>query len=132
MLGFKVLIVDDEKNVCEFLVEFLKFKGFEADVANTGEEAIKKIREEKYDLVLLDLVMPGINGIDVLKFLNDNKINIPVIMVSGVRDEKVIKNTIELGAKDYIPKPIDLEKLENSIFFHVRKNQFGSGNRCQQ
>jgi len=132
MLGFKVLIVDDEKNVCEFLVEFLKFKGFEADVANTGEEAIKKIREEKYDLVLLDLVMPGINGIDVLKFLNDNKINVPVIMVSGVRDEKVIKNTIELGAKDYIPKPIDLEKLENSIFFHVRKNQFGSGNRCQQ
>ena len=93
---------------------------------------VKKIREEKYDLVLLDLVMPGINGIDVLKFLNDNKINIPVIMVSGVRDEKVIKNTIELGAKDYIPKPIDLEKLENSIFFHVRKNQFGSGNRCQQ
>ncbi|MBO8131753.1 MAG: response regulator [Candidatus Marinimicrobia bacterium] len=117
----KILIVDDEKNVCSFLVEFLHFKGFDADYALSGDEAIKKLSHDTFDLILLDLIMPKISGFDVLRYLQENRFDIPVIVLTGVRDEKALISTRELGAKDYITKPIDLEKLENSIILNINR-----------
>lgn len=103
----RILLVEDEKNIVLGVTICLRSAGLEVEVAEDGAEALKKINESKPDLVLLDLVMPKLNGLDVLKNMKENEEtrHIPVIVLSARAQEEDIVKARELGAVDYMAKP---------------------------
>ena len=107
-----VLVVDDEIEACKVLDEFLSSKGHEVHTACDGHAAIEKIKEVKPHLVLLDMIMPGMHGIEVLKEIKNIDSMVKVVMVTVVTDEEQAGETFEVGAYDYITKPVDLSRLE--------------------
>jgi len=111
----RILVVDDEVLVCDLLKEFLSLKEYEVETALDGATALKKVEEFKPHIVLLDIIMPGMGGTDVLKEIRRKHPTIGIIMITGMVDEELAKNMIKLGASDYITKPIDLIHLETVI-----------------
>ena len=109
----KILVVDDEVEACNVLEEFLSSKGHDVHTALDGSTAISKFQEVKPQLVFLDMIMPGMGGLDVLKEMKEMDPGVTVIMVTVVTDHEQAKETIESGAYDYITKPVDLNYLEN-------------------
>lgn len=107
MTGKKILAVDDEEDILELLRINLGKEGYQVICAATGEEAVKKVRAIVPDLIILDLMLPGINGLDVARKLkNDPKTaDIPIIMLTAKGEEADIVIGLELGADDYITKP---------------------------
>lgn len=116
----KILVIDDEPNVCSFLAEYLVYKGFEAQISYSGLEALQRIEVEDFDMILLDLIMPGMNGIEFLEIMKELDKKIPVIIVTGLKDKNVANDTMEMGAVDFIPKPIDLDRLEQSLILNIK------------
>lgn len=116
----RILIVDDEPNVCQFLSEYLEYRGFGTRISNSGNEALQYLQKENFDAILLDLIMPGMNGLEVLEKIHQMNITIPVIIVTGVKDKDVADEAIKLGAVDFIPKPIDLDRLEQSLIVNIK------------
>ena len=116
----KVLIVDDEKAIVDILNHNLKREGYETVQAYDGEEAIEKMKEEKPDLVLLDVMLPKMDGFSVCKTIRQST-NIPVIMVTAKEDvvDKVIG--LELGADDYITKPFSVREVLARVKANLRK-----------
>ncbi|MBT8406123.1 MAG: response regulator [Deltaproteobacteria bacterium] len=110
-MGEKVLVADDERQIRDLLNEFLTGEGYEAILASNGEEAIELAERENPDVIVLDVLMPGIDGIGVCKRLKaDQKTQfIPVIMITGYVDNKIV--AIESGADDFVNKPFDLTEL---------------------
>ena len=111
----KILVVDDEIEACNALEEFLSLKGHEVYTALDGPTALKRVQEVKPDIVLLDIIMPGMGGIDVLKKIKELDFDTSVVMVTVVAEQNKAKKTMELGAFDYITKPVDLNYLENVL-----------------
>lgn len=109
----KILVVDDDKSVRGFLELFLKTKGY-ANVltAENGEDAVKIVEKENVKLILLDVMLPGINGIEVLRRVKAINKDVNVIMITGYPDETKAKEAIKEGVYDYIIKPFDLFYLE--------------------
>jgi DNA-binding response OmpR family regulator len=105
-----ILAVDDEKQVLEFIVPFLRQEGFRVVTAGTGKEALRKAEEEHPDLVLLDWMLPEMSGIDVCRKLRE-KGRIGIIMVTARTDETDKILGLEIGADDYITKPFSLREL---------------------
>lgn len=110
-----ILVVDNEKECVELVKNFLSRRGFNVDIALSGEEAILKVKTTKPDIVLLDIYMGGIDGLIVLKEIKDIDKCIIVIMTSSLADEKVIRETKKLGADGYLVKPFNLELLEKIV-----------------
>ncbi|MBN2519658.1 MAG: response regulator [Bacteroidales bacterium] len=111
--GAKILIVDDS-SVNNYLLEnILEEKGYTLQIAFDGKEALNFLNEDPPDLVLLDIMMPGIDGYEILdKMTSDNKLkNIPVIMVTSKTEPQDKQKAMDIGAIDYIEKPIDIETL---------------------
>jgi DNA-binding response OmpR family regulator len=108
----RILVVDDEIEVCNVLKEFLDSKGYETHIALTGRTALSQVKEVKPRIVLLDIIMPGMGGIDVLKEIKKIDPTVGVIMVTAVDDHELAMQTLELGADDYITKPLDLNYIE--------------------
>lgn len=106
----KVLVVDDDKNICEVIKMYLESSGYNVKVANDGKEAQESFMSYKPDLVLLDVMLPYIDGIDVLKWIRKDS-ETPVIMITakGETFDKVLG--LELGADDYIVKPFEPKEL---------------------
>lgn len=115
----KVLVVDDEPEAVELLVEFLSSKGYEVLTATSGEEALRRVREDRPHLVLLDIRMPKMSGLEVLKRIREIDAEMGVIMVTAVNEEDVGRQALELGAFDYIVKPLDLKYLERSLWYKI-------------
>lgn len=115
----RVLVVDDEPDSVELLQEFLTSKGYEVVTASNGEEALRKVKEERPHLVLLDVRMPGMNGLDVLRKVREFDQEVGVIMVTAVNEEDTGREALKLGAFDYIVKPLNLEYLERSLWYKV-------------
>ena len=111
----KILVIDDEQVVCDVLKKFLTKKGYKASTALSGEEGIKKIKEEKPHIVLLDIRMPGMDGIETLKKIREIDKNIGIIMVTAVKENEVGRKCMELGAYDYIIKPFSIDYLETVL-----------------
>ena len=111
----KILVVDDEEQICELLDKFLSQEGYQVITAATGEEALEKLEEESPQLVLLDIRMPGMGGIECLRKIKEKNEKIGVIMTTAVGDTDTIKEAISLGVNDYILKPIDLDYLGKLI-----------------
>jgi DNA-binding response OmpR family regulator len=111
----KILIVDDEKQVRDLLSEFLTGEGYETIVAVNGEEAIDLAEGEDPQLVLLDLKMPGLDGLEVSKRLRakTNTRFVPIIMITALKESKT--EAIRAGVDDFVNKPFDLEELSVRI-----------------
>ena len=129
-----VLVVDDEKPIVDILVYNLRKEGYNTLEANDGEEAIKIVSEKKPDLVLLDIMLPKMDGLTVCKRIRHNY-NIPIIMLSA-KDEEIDKILgLELGADDYITKPFSVRELIARVKANLRKNDndynksFENGNK---
>lgn len=102
----KILVIEDDKFISEVYIAKLLKEGFETILAGDGETALKKAEEEKPDLILLDIFMPKIGGIDVLRILKEKDITreIPVIMLTNSTEEEYVGNAMAMGAKDYLIK----------------------------
>ena len=115
----RVLVVDDEPDAVELLQEFLASKGYDVITAGEGEEALRKVKAERPHLILLDVRMPKMNGLEVLRQVRQIDKEVGVIMVTAVNEEETGRQALELGAFDYIVKPLDLEYLERSLWYKV-------------
>jgi DNA-binding NtrC family response regulator len=109
-----ILIVDDEVNVCKSIRQALLCDEYEIDTALSGEEALKKEGEKVYDVFIVDLMMPGISGLELLQSLKSKNPVAKVIMITGYPTSKNTVQSMQLGAFDYLPKPFlpsDLRSL---------------------
>lgn len=111
----RILIVDDEREVRDVLTRFFEGKNYTVLTADSGEAALDLMKEHKIDAVLLDIRMPGMGGAETLRHLRSKWPQVPVLMVSGEDDENKAKETIALGAFDYVLKPINLSYLERTL-----------------
>lgn len=129
----KILVVDDEEYLCELLKdELLSTNLFEVDIANDGAQAMNKIQSKIYDIVLLDIKMPRISGIEVLKFIKEHSPDTEVIMITALGDIKLAVETIKLGAFDFITKPYNFDELLVSIQNAIEKRQLKIQNTLMQ
>jgi two-component system, NtrC family, nitrogen regulation response regulator NtrX len=106
-----ILIIDDEKAIRKTLCEILSYEGYKMDEAGDGEEGLKKFREKDYDVVLCDIKMPKIDGIEFLEKAKETNPDIPIIMISGHGTIETAVEAVKKGAYDYISKPPDLNRL---------------------
>jgi DNA-binding NtrC family response regulator len=107
----RILIIDDEKAICSTLKEILEYEKYEVEIANDGMEGIRKIQSSNFDLVLCDIKMPKMDGIEVLTKIQELKPEVPVVMISGHGTIETAVDAIRKGAYDYISKPPDLNRL---------------------
>ena len=107
----KILIIDDEKAICNTLKEILQYEKYEVEIANDGDEGVKKAKAMTFDLVLCDIKMPKMDGLEVLAILQQINPEVPVVMISGHGTIETAVDAIRKGAYDYISKPPDLNRL---------------------
>lgn len=111
----KILLVDDEKEFVESLSERLELRNLEADIAYDGEQALEAIKEGKHDVMVLDLRMPGINGIEVLRRVKKSNPDVQVVVLTGHGTEKDEARAKKLGAIAYMKKPVDIDQLVGAL-----------------
>ena len=117
-----LLIIDDDIELCELLEEYLSAEGFQISKIHDGEEGFKAATEESFDLVILDVMLPGMNGFDVLRNIRE-KSSVPVIMLTA-RGEEVDRIVgLEMGADDYLAKPFNARELVARIRAVFRRSQ---------
>ncbi|MFO7929089.1 MAG: response regulator [Candidatus Humimicrobiaceae bacterium] len=111
----KILIVDDEQNIRKTLKQCLANEGYDIDIAVNGEEALKKIKDDNFDLVLLDIKMPGMNGMEVLNKLRERKDSTNVVMMTAYGTVERAVEAMKLGAIDFLSKPFTPEEIRNLV-----------------
>lgn len=116
----KILLVDDDIDLTELLAELLTLEGFEVSTVHNGQEALKELERQTYDLILLDVMMPILNGIETLKQVRQRYI-VPVLMLSARDDEIDRVLGLELGADDYLAKPFNDRELVARIKAILRR-----------
>ena len=121
----KILIVDDEERMVRFIRLNLEHDGFIVSEAFTGKQALQRLRDETPDLLLLDVMMPDMDGFEVLEMIREIN-NVPVIMLTAKGEENDKVRGLELGADDYIPKPFSPRELTSRIKAVLRRTE-GSG-----
>ncbi len=114
-MGVKVLLVDDEKDFVESLAQRLELREFEIQTALEGDQALNLIRENGYDVVVLDVLMPGKDGIEILREIKNIQPLIQVIMLTGNATVETAIEGMKLGAYDYLMKPVETEALVEKI-----------------
>jgi Response regulators consisting of a CheY-like receiver domain and a winged-helix DNA-binding domain len=121
-MGETILAIDDEKMNREFYFGLLKYKGYNVLKAENGEDALEILRNASVDLVLLDVMMPGISGFDVLKSIRENKKlqSLPVIIITALADKENRLKGLQLGADDFIAKPFDVDELVVKIGSQIK------------
>ena len=111
----KVLLVDDEKEFVESLSERLELRNLDADIAYDGEQALAAVKDGKHDVMVLDLRMPGIDGIEVLRRVKKTNPDVQVVILTGHGTEKEEKMAKKLGAFAYLKKPVDVDQLVGTL-----------------
>jgi two-component system, OmpR family, response regulator MtrA len=120
MIGNRnILVVDDDNSILQLIKGTLESEGFNVTLAGDGQSALDQIADSKPDLVLLDILMPGLNGFEVLKNIQEQS-NIPVIMLTALDDIDALVNSFNLGAVDYIRKPFMPYELASRIKTKLR------------
>jgi DNA-binding response OmpR family regulator len=115
MTPINILVADDEAALRDLLCEQLSAEGYKTESAVDGEEAIQKLQEKSYELVLLDINMPKKTGLDVLKYIRAKALPTRVIMLTGRLGYSVGSESMKLGADEFITKPFDLNYLDLTI-----------------
>jgi DNA-binding NtrC family response regulator len=111
MEPLRVLIVDDEAELVSALVERLNLRGFRARGVTAGEEALELLGRESYDVVLLDVKMPGLGGLEVIRRIKEERPSLEVILLTGHGSVKSVEEGMALGAFDYLMKPVKIDNL---------------------
>jgi Response regulators consisting of a CheY-like receiver domain and a winged-helix DNA-binding domain len=107
----KILIIEDELNMIQGLKDNLEFEGYEVDTAMEGNSGLQKILQNRYDLILLDIMLPEVSGFDICKSARREGVNTPIILLTAKGEEIDKVLGLELGADDYITKPFSLREL---------------------
>jgi len=115
-----ILVVDDDQNVLQMVSRTLELEGFCSITAADGESALALLEKDKPDLVLLDIMMPGLDGFEVLKRIRQRS-SVPVIMLTAKNEVTTVRDTIGLGADDYIRKPFSIVELLARIRCKLRR-----------
>ena len=110
-MALRVLFVDDEKDLVSTVVERLELRGIDATGAVSGQEALALVGERPFDVVLLDVRMPGLGGFDVIRRIKQSHPDLAVILLSGHGAKEDADTGLRLGAFDYLQKPVDLEDV---------------------
>ena len=116
----RILVIDDNRDVVDILVTFLRGEGYGMLGALTSDEGLKLVSVSRPDLVLLDILMPGMNGIEVLKRIRSINPTTKVIIVTGNADFRLAREALELGAVAYVDKPFDLADLKRIVALALR------------
>ena len=111
----RLLIVDDEASIISNLSRVLRAKGYSVLEAASGKQALDLFRSEKVDLLLSDVKMPGLNGVQLLKAVKEINPRVPVILISGYHDEKTVVEALKAGAENFLTKPLNMEDLDAVI-----------------
>jgi DNA-binding NtrC family response regulator len=111
----KVLLVDDEKDFLETLADRMRNRGMTVDTSTSAIDALKKIDTESYDAIILDLMMPGMDGLEALKLVKERRPELQVILLTGFGTLEKGIEAMKLGATDFVEKPADLETLTQKI-----------------
>jgi two-component system, OmpR family, alkaline phosphatase synthesis response regulator PhoP len=119
----RILLVEDEENILDTLLLNFESEGYDVICAKDGHKALKYFNSTKFDLVLLDIMIPEINGIDVCKNIRIENKNIPIIFLSAKSSGIDRVEGLKVGADDYIVKPFNLEELLLRIKLHIKKNE---------
>jgi two-component system OmpR family response regulator len=121
----RILVVDDDPDVQQVLKRFLGEDAYEVSTVDDGDAAMRRLQRDPPDLVLLDLDMPRLNGLEVLRRISAAGIDVAVIVLSGHFDERAFELAISLGAKSYLHKPIDFKMLETTINRYLGRDEEG-------
>ena len=125
---YKILIVDDEAKIREVLAEYAEFEGFESDQAADGMEAVKKCKNNDYDIILMDIMMPKLDGYSAVKEIRKFK-DIPVIMLSARGEEYDKLFGFEIGADDYVVKPFSPKEVMARVNAVLKRNNQSKNNK---
>ncbi|MBP2079928.1 response regulator transcription factor [Oceanobacillus polygoni] len=127
-----ILIIEDEKAIAELERDYLEVSGFSSDIALTGEEGLEKALSETYDLILLDLMLPGIDGFELCQRIRERK-DIPILMVTARKEDIDKIKGFDRGADDYIVKPFNPNELVARVKAHIaRYNRLVNRNQADQ
>ncbi|MGB2874746.1 MAG: response regulator transcription factor [Gaiellaceae bacterium] len=118
----RILVIEDEPRIRAFLTRGLAAEGFTVEGSDDGESGLERGLHESYDLVILDLLLPGLDGLRVLKELQRNRPELPVLVLSARSDLPTKLRGFELGARDYLAKPFSLDELLARVRVHLRHN----------
>lgn len=127
-MGEHILIVDDEEAIVTLLTYNLEKAGFNTDAVFQGLDAVKRAEEQEYDLIILDLMLPGMDGMEVCKTLREKKIHTPILMLTAKADEMDKITGLELGADDYLTKPFSPKEVVARIKAILRRANHVSTN----
>ncbi|UXE68110.1 MAG: response regulator transcription factor [Chryseotalea sp. WA131a] len=127
----KILLVEDEPKLNEFIRKGLEQQGYRVDAVSNGSEALDLAATEKYDLIILDIMLPGISGFDVLENLNRFGIQVPVIITSALSSSERVVEGLDKGAIDYIKKPFEFNEFLARIRAVTRKGHGKNISRYQ-
>jgi two-component system copper resistance phosphate regulon response regulator CusR len=120
-----ILVIEDEPRILAFLRRGLEAQGFVVDAAGDGATGLRRARSRRYDLVILDLLLPGLDGLSVLRELARDEPALPVVILSARSDLQTKLRGFELGARDYVPKPFSLEELLARVRAQLRASGVG-------
>jgi DNA-binding response OmpR family regulator len=118
----RLLVVEDEVHIASFLVKGLSANGYSVDCVTTGSEALLRTRDDNFDLILLDLGLPDMDGLDVLRRLRRDGRQLPVIIVTARAEVEDLVEGLDLGADDYLTKPFAFDELLARV--HARLRSF--------
>jgi DNA-binding NtrC family response regulator len=121
----KILIIDDERPIRETLEMFLREKGYDVTASESGEAGLELIRKDQPDMVILDIRLPGIDGIEVLRILKQVSPRSMVILITAYHDKRVYDQAESLGACGYLLKPIDVAEFELTINNALQSQRIG-------
>lgn len=116
----KILIVEDEESIADLEKDYLELSGFSVTIENTGDKGLDRAMKEDFNLIILDLMLPGVDGFDICKQIRETK-NTPVIMVSAKKDDIDKIRGLGLGADDYITKPFSPSELVARVKAHMSR-----------
>ena len=124
----RILIVEDEESIADLERDYLELSGFQVEVANDGETGLNKAMKEEFDLIILDLMLPGVDGFEICREVRSHK-NTPIIMVSAKKDDIDKIRGLGLGADDYITKPFSPSEMVARVKAHMARYErlIGSG-----
>lgn len=120
----RILVVDDEKIICELIGRTLKRNNYDVEIARNGKTAIEKIKEDKFDILITDVRMPKINGMEVLREIKEANPFIEVIVITGYPTVELAVEAIKIGAYDFITKPFDIDKVQLMVNKCLEKQRF--------
>ena len=122
----RILIVEDEESIAELEKDYLELSGFEVEIENNGRVGLERALQEEFDLFILDLMLPGVDGFEICKKIRESK-NTPIIMVSAKKDDIDKIRGLGLGADDYITKPFSPSEMVARVKAHLSRYERDAG-----